>query len=134
MNPYQIVRIVALLAVIFVCGLITGRVTAPRPQPVAVSAGGRPLSAEAILTSFKTYIPMTAEEESKMLRYLEGIEAEIASHPVLSQERLELFRRTATDMKGILSADKHAAIDRYAKDMERQFEINRRRRGLPPPK
>ena len=133
MNPYQVIRIVCLLAVIFVCGLITGRLTAPSPRIIGVNAAGRPLNADAILAAFKVEIPMSAEEELKMRRYLEEIESDIATHPPLSQERLELFRKTAAKMKETLSADKHAAIDRFAADMERRFEVNRRRRGMTPP-
>jgi hypothetical protein len=131
MNPYQVVRIVCLLAVIFVAGLITGRLTAPAPRVIAMNAAGRPLSAELMLASFKAEIPMNAEEELKLRRYLETIEGEMASYPVLSQPRLEIFRRTVVKMKEILSADKHAAVDRLAADMERKFETHRRRRGLP---
>jgi len=133
MNPYQVVRIVCLLAVIFVAGLVTGRLTAPAPRVVPVNAAGRPLTAEVILSNFKAQIPMTAEEEMKMRRFLETIETEITAHPILSQERLEIFRRTAAKMKETLSADKHAAIDRFVADWERRFEMQRRRRGMAPP-
>ena len=97
MNPYQVIRIVCLLAVIFVAGLITGRLTAPPPPQIGVNLSGRPLNADTIIASFKTRIPMSAEEELKLRRFLEDLEPEIAAHPPLSQQRLEIFRGRQTD-------------------------------------
>ena len=119
-----------MLALIFAAGVVTGRFTAPKETRVVTAPPVRGPTAKMILDNFKAQISMTAEEELKMSRFLEQVQIDLAPYEPLSNERLEIFRRSVPKMKEILSADKHAAVDRYAADMERRFEIYRKRRGL----
>jgi hypothetical protein len=130
MNHFQVIRIVFLLLLIFSAGVLTGRFTAPKPHFVTVAPGGRVQTAEAVLTMFKRQIPLTAQQEEKFRKLFQELEGEISLYPPLSDERLEIFRRTLPRMKELLSPEQRPALDRYARDIERRFEINRRRRGL----
>jgi hypothetical protein len=131
MNSHiQVIRIVCMLAVIFAAGVVTGRFTAPQKTRVIVGPEGRGPTAKMILDHFKMQVPLTVEEEIKMRRLIEQIETDISRFEPGSKERLEIFHRAVPKMKEILSAEKHAAVDRYAKDLERKVENSRRRRGL----
>ena len=121
-----------MLALIFAAGVVTGRYTAPQQTRVVQVPAGRTPTAKMILENFKAQVSMTPEEELKMMRFLEQVQIDIAPHEPLSKERLEIFRRSIPKMKEILSSDKHAAVDRYAAEMERRIETVRKRRGLDP--
>lgn len=130
MNPQQTIRIVCMLLLIFAAGVLTGRFTAPK-QHVVVGPGGRVLTVDLVLARFKDQVPVTVEEELKLRKVFEEIEIEISKYPPLSAERMAALRAWTPKIKAVLAPQKHEAVDRYTKDVDRRVDVMRRRRGMP---
>jgi hypothetical protein len=126
MNRYQIIRIAALLAVIFVAGLWTGRLTAPEPEVVYIGGRSESKLSEVALARMARQISLTSEEQDKVRVVLEQMEVQVSQYPVMSTERINIFREFVPKVKAQLPPEKHAAVDRYARDIQRRFESARR--------
>jgi hypothetical protein len=133
MNALQTIRIAALLAIIFAAGVWTGRLTArkPRQETAYASAGprGQSMTAELALERFKGQFSLTAEQEVKMRKVFEDIEAEVSKYPPLSKERVDVLRKFAPQMKAALNTNQADEVDRYIRQVEVKAESMRKRRG-----
>ena len=135
MNHVQIIRVAALLAVIFAAGVLTGRFTAPKPEVQFVVPGPRgvpPLPgwtlADMGLARISRHVTLTTEERLKLKRTLEEVQAEAMRYPAFSDDRFQVLLNSLPRIKEQLPPDKHAAIDRWGVEMKQRFDANRRQR------
>lgn len=130
MNRAQTIRIIALLLLIFVAGVWTGRFTAPKTEYIVMGPRGQIQLVETALARMKAKIPLSAEQEVRIRAILEEMESAVAGLPPLSNERMEVFRSFTPRFKAELKPEQQETFDRHVKDVERRFENNQRRRGL----
>ena|SRR5687768_5067711 len=130
MNHFQVIRIVFLLVLIFIAGIFTGRLTAPKPKYVVIGPAGRVLSAETALLKFKRQFKLTPEQEESLRKLFEEMEGKVAPYPPFSRERLDIFREYVPRVKAILTPDQYEALDRYVEEGEKAFAAGRRRRRI----
>jgi len=130
MNRLQVIRVAALLVIIFAAGVLTGRFTAPQPQAVYPGGpAGRWMIIDTAVSRMATDVGLTPDEKQKVRKVFEEMEPQMVRHPPLSEERLKIFRDYIPQIKAQLPPEKQAAVDRYFHDVERRFEIARRRRA-----
>lgn len=122
MKSAQAIRIGLLLGCIFAAGVITGRLTAPKPPVLVRQADGRFYTIETPLARLKTTLSLTPEQERQMRVLLEEVAKEMSVLPPDSRERLELFRKSVPRMEGLLKADQMPAFRKYVQERERSFE------------
>jgi hypothetical protein len=127
-NNFQVIRIVALLAVIFAAGVVTGRLTAPQPASQSPIAGGRVFTGEAALDQLTLRLGLDAEQQVAFQPLLVEMAHQIAQFPPASEERREVFRSYVPKMRELLRSDQHAAFDRHVQITERRIERLIRRR------
>jgi hypothetical protein len=72
-------------------------------------------------------IGLTRDEQDKLRSVLEEMEATVNQHPPMSQERLDIFHHSLPKIKAQLPPEKHAAVDRYAREVQSRFEAATRR-------
>lgn len=122
MKPAQIIRIVLLLAAIFAAGIVTGRLTSPRPPTLVVTADGRVTTSESLLVRLNRELRLTAEQERQFRTLLEELAREVSPLPPASHERLAKFNGYAPRMKALLRPDQHANFERYVRDTQKRYE------------
>lgn len=122
MKPAQIIRIVLLLAAIFAAGAITGRLTAPKPPALVVTADGRVSTSEVMLARMKRELRLTPEQERQFSTLLEELAREISPLPPASMERLEKFRSYTPQLEALLRPDQRADFERYVREAQRRSE------------
>jgi hypothetical protein len=127
MNWFQTARIAALLAVIFVAGVLTGRFTAPRPQTLYVTTRPGGNIVDFAVTRLSRQVSLTAEEQQKVRKVFEEMQSDLMRYPPMTLERLNVFRDYVPKIKAQLPAEKHAAVDRYFQDIQRRIESASRR-------
>ena len=129
MRRGQVIQIALLLAAIFAAGVATGRFTAPRGPTYVKDARGRYITAETKLEQMTRQLKLDENQKEQFRTLLEDIAKEMAQHPALSQERLDVFRNSLPEQRALLRPDQHAAFDQMVKETERRFEQMRRRTG-----
>src|SRR5688572_9323372 len=117
MNHTQIIRVAALLAVIFAAGVLTGRLTVPEPEvryvvpgPRGVSQPGGGSLADIGLARISRHVTLTTEERLKLKRTLEEVQSEAVRYPAFSEERFRVLQTALPKLKEQVSPDKHVAI------------------------
>lgn len=132
MKHAQTIRIVALLLVIFVAGVITGRLTAPRPPTLVPTAGGGARTAEMALPKLTGEVGLDAAQQAQLRPLLEEMAEQMARLPPASVERRDVFRAGVPRIRASLRPEQFEAFDRYVERTERAFErVIRRRNGTP---
>jgi hypothetical protein len=129
MNHFQAVRVAALLAVIFAAGVLTGRFTAPKPEVIYSGGRGDGKLSEVAVRRMTRQIGLTPEEQEKVRKVFEEMEVQVDRHPFMSQERMTVFRDFVPKIKAQLPPEKHTAVDRYARDVQRRYEAAQRQRA-----
>lgn len=131
MKSSQVIRIAALLAVIFAAGPVTGRVTAPKPHALVLHAGGRQVTSGAVLAQLAPRLGLDEGQQRQFAPLMEEIAGEISAHPPATQERLQVFRRYFPRMAVLLRPEQNPGFDRHVRDLEEKMDRlirNRNRR------
>jgi hypothetical protein len=114
----QTIRIVALLAVIFAAGVVTGRFTAPRPAPTVLSAGGRIITAETVLARLTQRVGLDAAQQEKIRPLLEELAKKMEALPPGTPQRLELHQASMPKVRALLRPEQYPAFDREVQESE----------------
>jgi hypothetical protein len=144
----QILRIALALAIIFVCGVITGRLTAPTRTVALAGPGGKAFNADDLVARFTAEVGLDEKQQGQLRPIVEEMVRLMAPYPPASNERLEVLQRYRPKVAAILRPDQQAAFDRFTEESNRRFNRIRKRRnepqqsspatqglpGLPPPK
>jgi len=130
MKFFQVIRIAILLAAIFAAGLVTGRVTAPKPHALVLHAGGRVATSDAVLAQLAPRLGLDAEQQRQFAPLMEELAGEISVHPPATSERLQVFRRYFPRMAVLLRPEQKPAFDRYVQDLEAKMDRLIRNRNL----
>ena len=128
MHRAQVIQISLLLAAIFAGGVATGRLTAPRGPTYVKNAAGRYMTAENRLEQMTRHLKLDQKQQEQFGPLLEDIASEMAKHPALSQERLEIFRKFVPPQRALLHTNQLALFDRMVRETERRFEQMGRKR------
>ncbi len=122
MKPAQVIRIVLLLAAIFAAGVVTGRLTAPKPPALVVRTDGLVVTSDAVLARLKRELHLTAGQERQFRTLLEELAREMSPIPPGSNERLMKFRSYVPRMETLLRPEQRADFDHYVSDTEARFK------------
>ena len=122
MKLARILRILLLLVVIFAAGLVTGRLTAPRPPTLMLMADGRIATSETMLTRLEQQLHLTPEQERQFRALFEEAAREMSRFAAATPERMEAFKRFVPRMEALLQPEQRADFDRYVRDTERRYE------------
>lgn len=128
MQHLQTIRIGALLAVIFAGGVVTGRMTAPQPIPVVISAPGRTLSTDWIMTHLTQQVGLDKQQQTTLRPIIDDLIREMEKFPPATQERLNLYLAAVPRMRQCLREDQYAAFNRNVRQTEQAFQRNIRKR------
>ena len=123
MNVAQVIRIIALLMVIFAAGVFTGRWTGPKPRTLVLQPGGRLATSDDAVARLTARVGLDVDQQRRFSPLMEEMANEISRLPPATQERLEVFRRYVPRMVVLLRPDQRPAFDRFVADAE--AKINR---------
>src|SRR5688500_18904096 len=112
MKRAQIIQVVLLLIVIFIGGVITGRLSAPRPPTLMVGASGRLMTSEVILNRLSRQLALDTNQQAQFRVLLEEMAVQMAKHSPATQERYDIFRNSLPRQKALLRPDQYDAFDR----------------------
>ena len=127
MKTARVIRIILLLAAIFVAGIFTGRWSAP-PAPAPASATNEATrTSELALRMLSRQVSLDPQQQERMRSVIEDIATEMEVHPHGSRERMEIFQRSVSRMREVLRPDQYAAFDGYVQTTIRRFERSIRR-------
>lgn len=129
MKPAQAIRICALLVVIFVAGLVTGRLTAPKSPPMMTMADGRIVTSDYPMVRLRRSLNLTADQEAQFAALFEEMTREMSRIPPGTRERMAKFKGYVPRMRALLRSDQQPAFEAYVRDTEERFErmLSRRR-------
>ena len=130
MRRAQVIQIVLLLAAIFAAGIATGRFTAPRDQRYVRNAAGRYVTSDTKLEQLTLRLNLDEEQKEQFRVLLENTAKELAKYPALSQDRLDVFRKSVPKQRALLRTNQYDRFDAMIKDSERKFEQARRRQRV----
>jgi hypothetical protein len=139
----QILRISVALALIFASGILTGRLTAPRSPTALAGAGRRTITSDDVLAHLTAELGLNAGQKAKAQVIVEEAAEQMATLPVASPQRRDVFRKLVPQIREILRPDQYTVFDRYVEMAERRWSRMIRRREakqgaaqeeLPPPK
>ena len=122
MNQFQVIRITALLALIFAAGVVTGRLTAPRPPAEIPVAGGRVFLGEAALNQLTLRFGLDPEQQAAFQPLLAEMAEQIAQLPPASEARREVFRSYVPKMRALLKPEQLGAFNRHVQRTERRLD------------
>jgi hypothetical protein len=122
MRRFQIIRIIGLLAAIFLAGAITGRLTMARPPASITTVGGQIVTADLMLQRMTRQLELDAAQQARIRPLLDGALDASSKVPALSQERLDIFRSCMARVRECLRTEQYAEFDRMVRLKERQFE------------
>jgi hypothetical protein len=132
MKDLRAIKIGFMLAGIFALGIVTGRLTAPRPpaEPVIVSAQGRVLTARIFAVWLREAAELDNEQEEQMLPILRDMVIEMQPSAPLTAARLDIFLKTMAKIRPLLRPGQASAFDRFVKEQtdrqRRSIELKRR--------
>ena len=127
MRRTQAIQIVLLLVAIFAAGVATGRLTAPGAPTYVRNAAGRYMSSDDRLDQMRRELGLDAKQQEQFRVLLEDLAKDMAKHPPLSQERIEVFRKSVPRQRALLRPQQYAAFDQMVQQTERRFEQFRRK-------
>ena len=122
MRRAQIIQIVLLLVAIFIVGVITGRLSAPRPPTLVLGPSGQFMTSDIILGRLSRQLSLDTNQQVQFRVLLEEMAVQIARHPPASQERYDIFRNSIPLQKALLRPDQYEAFDRVTRQTERRFQ------------
>jgi hypothetical protein len=122
MKSVQIIRIALLLATIFGAGVVTGRITAPKPPALIVTADGRVATSAQAFARLNAQLDLNPAQQRQFRALFEDMAREMSQLPPMSRERLEVFRRHIPRMEALLRPEQRAAFERYVRDTEQRSE------------
>ena len=128
MRYFQIIRIVLLIALIFAGGVVTGRLTAPRPPIMVKNVGGKYSTPDTVLERLTKQLSLDAKQQEQFRAILEEVAQEMALLTPASNERLEVFKRAVPRQRALLRPDQYPNFDRMVQETERRFERAIRRK------
>ncbi|MBI2929474.1 MAG: hypothetical protein HYY24_27740 [Verrucomicrobia bacterium] len=132
MKHAQTIRIAALLVVIFVAGVTTGRLTAPRPPTLIPMSGGGVRTAEMVLARLTSEVGLDTTQELQLRPILEEMADEMARLPPATVERREIFRTYVPRIRTLLRPEQLEAFNRHVERTERLYDRMIRRRSNTP--
>lgn len=121
MTPFRILRIVLMLACIFVAGIATGRLTRPTPEPPIGSppqfsgAEGRVITPRLVMQYFDQKLNLGPKQQQAVLTEAQSFVREIATTEQATQERFDIFRKYYPRIRPILRPDQQPVFDELVK-------------------
>jgi len=126
----QILRISALLAVIFASGILVGRYTKPEPEHVLIEPSSHGTRVENAVEIMSQRFGFGAEKEAGFQELMERMDREMNVYPPLSEERREVWRRHLPEMRSFIPEDKMQAFEDQVKRTERRLQRAMTRRNM----
>lgn len=114
---WRLIRVITAMALIFVLGMVTGRMTAPtetgfrarsRPLPPPLQTQG---NGDGVLNHMLAYIDLSEAQKTAIRPILEKWMAEARPHPPFSEARKELFLKYAPELRKEMKPDQLEAFD-----------------------
>jgi hypothetical protein len=127
MRRAQVIQIALLLVAIFAAGVATGRFTAPNGPTYVRNAAGRYVTSDAKLEQLTLRLKLDQQQREQFRALLEETAKELAKYPALSQDRLDVFRKSVPKQRALLRTNQYERFDAMVADSERKFEQARRR-------
>ena len=124
----QIIRIGALLAVIFASGIVIGRFSKPEPAPLVIEAVPLELSIDRAVSIMSNNYGFDAEKEAKFRLLMERMEAEMRQFEAGTTERRDVWRRYLPEIRSFIPEEFMDQFLRKNRRTERQFERRIRQR------
>ena len=122
MKRAHIIQIVGLLIAIFIAGVITGRLSAPRPATLMVGASGRLVTSEVILARLSRQLSLDTNQQAQFRVLLEEVAVQMAKHSPGTQQRYDIFRNSIPRQKALLRPDQHEVFERVTRQTDRRFQ------------
>ena len=129
MKGARIIRIIALLLLIFAAGVVTGRLTAPKTRALILNARGDLVTSATALNRLKVHLKLSPEQEEQFAELFEEVAVELSRLPPRSTERLETFKRYVPQMEALLKPEQLEDLHKYVAQTERNFMRAIRRGG-----
>lgn len=127
MNDWRIIRIAVALAVIFACGVIVGRVTAPGGGSPSLAGrpvfprGGRVQNPEAMLARMADELKLTPEQLAQVRPLVKQWAEEAAPMAPQSPERHAVAERYLARIRPLLRAEQLPDFDRAVEQSRRRL-------------
>lgn len=117
MNQARKVRICFLLAAIFAAGVITGRLSAPKPTPVLMTGKRQAQTPESLAAEFQRRCNLDEEQRQKLVPIFDRMIREMLPYAPLTQERLSIFLRTMERIRPLIRAEQKEAFEKFVKEI-----------------
>lgn len=124
MNTFQLLRIIVMVACIFVAGIATGRYTSPAPTPVAAQFSGtegRTITPQMLVGFLDQRLKLAPRQKQFVLAEAKSFVNQIAKTEPATKERFDVFRRTYPRLRTVLRPDQYAAFDAMVKTHEEKM-------------
>lgn len=125
MNTFQLLRIIVMVACIFVAGIATGRYTSPpAPTPVAAQFSGtegRTITPQMLVGFLDQRLKLAPRQKQLVLAEAKSFVNEIAKTEPATKERFDVFHRTYPRLRTVLRPDQYAAFDAMVKMHEEKM-------------
>ena len=127
-TSFQVIRIAALLAVIFAAGIVIGRYTSPEPAPLVVNPAPREAKVDSAVRIMSTQFEFDAEKEAKFRVLMERMEEAMRPLERGTVERRDLWRQFLPEIRSFVPDHLMDKFEAQNRRTEMRFERMIRRR------
>ena len=117
MSKARKLRICLLLAAIFAAGVVTGRLSAPKPTPVLMTGKKQAQTPESLAAEFQRRCKLDEEQRQKLLPIFDRMIREMLPYAPLTQERLNIFLKTMERIRPLLQPEQKEAFEKFVKEI-----------------
>jgi hypothetical protein len=119
---FQLIRIAALLAVIFAAGIVIGRYTAPEPDPLVISPAPRQAKIDSAVRIMAREYEFDEEKEAEFRKLMERMEEAMRSLDRATAERRDEWRRFLPEIRSFVPEHLMDKFDAQTQRTERRME------------
>ncbi len=117
MSKARKVRICLLLVGIFGAGVVTGRLSAPRPTPVLMTGQRQAQTPESLAAEFQRRCKLDEFQRQKLLPIFDRMIREMLPYAPLTPERLSIFLKTMEKIRPLLRPEQKEAFEEFVKEI-----------------
>ena len=128
-QTFQLLRIAALLAVIFAAGIVIGRYTSPAPVPVVVADAPRSSRVDYAVRTMSRDFEFDAEKEKEFRVLMERMEQAMRPLERGSVERRDRWRQFLPEIRSFVPDHLMGKFEEQTRRTERRLERMIRQRG-----
>jgi len=110
-------RICLLLAAIFAAGVVTGRLSSPKPTPVLMTGQRQAQTPESLAAEFQRRCKLDEEQRQKLVPIFDRMIREMLPYAPLTQERLNIFLKTMDRVRPQLRPEQKEAFEKFVKEI-----------------